>query len=108
ERWDPADTARYAAVLFPAMITRSSTVPAEPALLTVGISPLVQPLVHRVELTVSGRPLPMPTLKTYGPGWARVHTCLVGFTNPQDRTIHLRALNGDGNVVAERDIPLTP
>jgi hypothetical protein len=108
ESWDPAAARDYSEVLFPAMVARSNTAGAEPAFLAVGISPALQPLVQKVELTVSGRPLPMTGVKSYGPGWARIQTCLVGFTNPQDKANHLRALAADGRVLGERDIPLAP
>lgn len=111
DSWDPAKSGNYAGVLFPAMITRSHAADPEskalePALLVVGMSPAVQPLVAKVELTVSGRALPMTVTRTFGPGWTRVQTCLVGFTKPEDRAVHFRALGADGQVVAERDIPL--
>jgi hypothetical protein len=112
DTWDPAAAGDYTRVLLPAMVAYSHAPhpgrgPAvEPALVTIGISPALQELVEQVELTVSGRPLPMAVRKSYGPGWQRVQTCLIGFTNPQDKSIQLRALARGGRVIGEYDIPL--
>lgn len=112
DSWDPMAAGDYARVLFPAMVTYShaphpgSGPAVEPALITVGISPSVQEIVENVQLTVSGRELPMAVKKSYGPGWQRLQTCLVGFTHPQDKSIRLRALAHGGRVIGEYDVPL--
>ncbi len=107
DRWDPAtQSTPYAEALAPAYVTRGNAPLYEPSVVTVGVAPSVQKLVSRVEMTVSGRPLPFVDFKFYGPGWLRVQTCLVGFTNPKDKMMHVRLLDGEGKVVCERDIPL--
>lgn len=113
DSWGPADVRSGADVLFPALLTRGHpadprTQTPDPALLVLGVSPSIQAKVSKVELTVSGRALPMTTLRKYGPGWLRVQTCLVGFTRPEDKAVHFRALTAEGEVVAERDVPLAP
>ena len=48
----------------------------------------------------------MAVKKSFGPGWQRLQNCLVGFTNAQNKNIHLRALARGGRVIGEYDIPL--
>lgn len=105
DTWDPADAATYSTALFPTFLARSS--PAnEPATLFVGISPSLQSLVRRIDLTIGTRPLQLIVGRPYGPGWLRAQCGLVGFTNPEDKELTVKIL-GDGNrVLGIRTLPL--
>ena len=108
DRWDPAtDAAAYSPVLFPSFLA-AGTPAGEPATLFLGVSPAMQPLVKNVAVTAGGKRLPFSTLKSFGPGWLRAQSCLVGFLTPADTSVEVRFL-GDGNqVLGTRTIPLKP
>ncbi len=106
-RWDPADAAAYSPVLFPSFLA-VSTPAGEPATLFLGVSPALQPLVRRVEMTAGGKKLPFAGLKPFGPGWLRAQACLVGFLNASDRSIEVRFLGADEHVLGTRTVAIRP
>lgn len=105
ESWDAADAGAYSEVLFPSFLARSSPL-NEPATLFVGVSPAVQPLVKKVEMTASGRRLPMLSFKSFGPGWKRAQGCLVGFLTPNDTAVEMRFLGEGDRVLGARTVPV--
>jgi hypothetical protein len=105
DTWDPSDAAAYSEVLFPTFLARSSPL-GEPATVFAGVSPALQPLVRRVQLSAGGRNLPFVSQKTFGPGWARGQGCLVGFVNPGDAILEVRFLGEGDRVLGVRSIPL--
>lgn len=105
DRWDPSEAAPYSDVLFPSFLARSTPL-NEPATLFLGISPAVQPLVKRVELSAGDRKLPFVGVKQFGPGWARVQACLVGFTNPNDAAVTVRLYGEGEKLLGTRTLPL--
>lgn len=105
DSWDPADAAAYSDVLFPSFLARSTPL-NEPATVFLAISPSMQPLVKRVEMSAGGKSLPFVGVKQFGPGWARTQGCLVGFVSGVDVEVTLRFLGEGDKVLGTRVVPL--
>lgn len=105
DRWDPAEASAFSDVLFPSFIARSTPL-SEPATVFAGISPALQPLVKSVRMTAGGKNLPFVQVRKFGPGWARVQGCLVGFVGPGDAQVELKFLGDGEKVLGTRLIPL--
>jgi len=103
--WDPSNAADYSEVLFPSFLARSSPL-NEPATVFVGLSPAVQPLVRKVEMSAGGRRLAFLSVKKFGPGWMRAQGCLVGFLAPTTPAVEFRFLGDGDRLLGTRSIPL--
>jgi len=105
DSWDPVDAAAYSDVLFPSFLARSTPL-NEPATVFLAISPAMQGLVKRVEMSAGGKVLPFVGVKRFGPCWARAQGCLVGFVAPTDTEVTVRFLGEGDKVLGTRVVPL--